>query len=102
MRKHLEPMVKRVMESAYIATASKEMLKTLTGESDAERAPHMTEPCTIGLVLRADCNKSIESALKEQLANEWDIIARKIEPEILKQRGILECEPLGNIKYVIS
>ncbi|UCD55573.1 MAG: hypothetical protein JSV93_01890, partial [Candidatus Omnitrophota bacterium] len=85
----------------YITRTSREMLDTLTGENGARRASLITQPCTIGLVLKANPEKNIEDVLKEQLAKEWDVIARKVEPKVLKERGLLEYEALGNIKYVI-
>jgi len=86
---------------SYIPEVSNEMLDMLTGENGAEKTSVMTEPCTIGLVVKADPDERMEDVLKRQLAKEWDIIARKVEPKVLKERGLIECEPIGNVRYVI-
>jgi len=89
--------IKSAMNPVYITETAEKMLETLTGENDAERASFMAEPCTIGMVIKAEPGKNLDTVLQENLANEWGIISRKVDPKIAIKRGV----KVGNVTYVI-
>jgi len=82
---------------SYIANTAKKILKTLTGENKAQRASFMMEPCTIGMIIKAEPGKDLDTVFNENLANEWGIISRKVDTKITTKRGV----KVGNVTYVI-
>ncbi|OGW75994.1 MAG: hypothetical protein A2Z72_00420 [Omnitrophica bacterium RBG_13_46_9] len=96
--KNVEKIIKSTGTSLtpdYVVRASEEMLTTLT------TAPVMNQPCTIGMVVKASPRASItEEWLRDKFAKEMEILGRKVNTHILKEKGILEYEQ-DNIKYVV-
>lgn len=85
------------MKATYITETARKMLETLTGENGTERAPLMAKPCTIGMVIKAEPGKDLDAVLNENLANEWNIISRKVDLKIAIERGV----KIGDITYII-
>ncbi|MFC1577199.1 WD40 repeat domain-containing protein, partial [Candidatus Omnitrophota bacterium] len=87
-----------VMDPEYVSEVGKELLEALTGENATRRTSLVSEPCTIGIVLKAKPGDDFDSVIKEQLANEWNILSRKISPKIMSEREVT----IGDITYVIG
>ena len=94
--KNNEP-IKPTMNPSYIIETAEKMLETLTGENGTERASCMAEPCTIGMVIKAEPGRDLDTVLKKNLANEWNIISRKVNLKVAIKRGV----QVGNVTYVI-
>ncbi|MBF0215905.1 MAG: hypothetical protein HQL30_02805 [Candidatus Omnitrophica bacterium] len=95
------PVEEHRMPPAYVTGTSMAILETFTGANGGDKASLMTNPCTIGLVIKAHNGEDVDALLEEQLAGEWEVISRKVGKKILKERGLMECEPVDNVKYVI-
>ena len=80
----------------YVKDTALKMLDLQTGENGSDKLSLMTQPCTIGLVLKADPSKG-EDVLLDMLANEWKTISSKVDLKIALKRGVT----IGKITYVI-
>ncbi|MDD5440379.1 MAG: hypothetical protein PHS37_09360, partial [Candidatus Omnitrophica bacterium] len=86
------------MTYSYITGTANRMLARLTAANkDIPWTPTMSEPCTIGMVIKAEPGKGVDAILKEHLAKEWEIIGRKLSNKIGIERGI----KIGTITYLV-